>query len=446
METFNIIIAEDDNWYADFLTYQLELIPEYSVTIARSGQELLKALSNRPNLITLDYNLHDIQGLKLLKQIQSISPETAVIIISGQNEVNVAIELLAEGAYDYIVKDVDTKDRLWKAASKVREQQALKGRIEELQTEVKSKYNFSKLLIGKSPSFTSVFHLLEKAAKSSINVSLTGETGTGKEVAAKSIHYNSKQSKNKFVTVNIAAIPRELVESELFGHEKGAFTGAYSQRIGKFEEAQNGTLFIDEIGELELNHQVKLLRVLQEREIQRIGSNKTISVNCRIMFATHKDLLKEVENQTFRQDLYYRIVGLPITLPALRERKEDILILAKHFITNYCKENNLDIISLNEEARIKLLEHAYPGNVRELKTVIELACVMCEENNIKSSDITYMGGSFLKGAISKDMTLKEINHKIIMERLSETNQDISAVAKQLDIGKSSIYRLLKKEK
>lgn len=445
MKPFRIIVAEDDKWYSDFLSYQLRLIPEYEVTIARSGGELRKLLSSGPNIITLDYQLPDADGLKLLKAVKEQSPDTEVIVISGQENVGVAVELLREGAYDYLMKDVDTKERLWNTISKIREQQSLKGEIETLKKEVKKKYNVEKSLIGNSPNFRKIFTLLEKASRSSINVSITGETGTGKEVVAKAIHYNSDSRSKKFVAVNISAIPKGLIESELFGHEKGSFTGASARRIGKFEEANGGTLFIDEVGELDMNSQVKLLRVLQEREIQRVGGNKSIPVDCRIVCATHRDLISEIEKGNFREDLYYRLMGLPIKLPALRDRKEDILVLAKHFISGYVKSNKSEPISLSEKAREKLLNHSYPGNVRELKSVIELSCVMCDNNEIEASDITFIGRNTIESILSERLTLKEINKRIILQCLEESDRNIPAVADRLGIGKSSIYRILKEE-
>ncbi|MFN6083498.1 MAG: sigma-54-dependent transcriptional regulator, partial [Fluviicola sp.] len=262
-----------------------------------------------------------------------------VIIISGQSDVAVAVNLLKEGVFDYIVKDVDTKERIWNTIRNIQSQQDLLKEVEILREEVQQKYKFDESIIGQSSAIKRLYPLLEKAAANSINVSITGETGTGKELIAKAIHFNSSEKKGTFVAVNLGAIPRELAESELFGHEKGSFTGAINQRIGKFEEAENGTLFLDEIGELDASTQVKLLRVLQEREITRVGGNKTVKVNCRIICATHKDLQKEVEEGRFRQDLFYRIIGLPIELPSLRKREGDIVILAKFFLEQIAKEN-----------------------------------------------------------------------------------------------------------
>ncbi|MEP7257653.1 MAG: sigma-54 dependent transcriptional regulator, partial [Flavitalea sp.] len=255
-------------------------------------------------------------------------------------------------------------------------------------------------------------------------------------------HYNSDRSKKPFVAVNVAAIPRELIESELFGHEKGAFTGAATRRIGRFEEANNGTLFLDEIGELDINLQAKLLRVLQEREVTRVGGNEITSVNARIIVATHKNLLQEVQNKTFREDLYYRLIGLPIHLPPLRERGNDILILAKHFMDLFCKENNIAKKLLAQEAQQKLLHYPFPGNVRELRSVIELAIVMSDEETILPENVTLNTTSSVNGLLNQEKTLKEYEIGIIQHYLEKYDKDVLLVAKKLDVGKSTIYRMI----
>jgi two-component system, NtrC family, response regulator AtoC len=259
---------------------------------------------------------------------------------------------------------------------------------------------------------------------------------------AKAIHYNSERHKQPFVAVNVAAIPRELIESELFGHEKGAFTGAVTRRIGKFEEADKGTLFLDEIGELDINLQAKLLRVLQEKEITRIGANGVTKIDARIVVATHKNLLEEVKNKTFREDLYYRLIGLPIFLPPLRERGNDILILAKHFIDGFCKENKLEKKTLSAEAQQKLLQYPFPGNVRELKSVVELAVVMADEELIQSEHITLNTTASIADLLNKEMTLKEFEIQILQHYLDKYEKDVLLVAKKLDVGKSTLYRMI----
>ena len=296
--------------------------------------------------------------------------------------------------------------------------------------------------MGNSPAIKRVFGLMEKAAKTNITVSITGETGTGKEVAAKCIHYNSERRNKPFVAVNVAAIPKDLLESELFGHEKGAFTGAIARRIGKFEEASKGTLFLDEIGELDLSMQAKLLRALQERELTRIGSNELIKIDVRIVVATHKNLVDEVKKNNFREDLYYRLLGLPIHLPALRDRENDILLIAKYYMDLFCKENKMPVKIFSTDAKKKLLNHPFPGNIRELKSVIELASVMAEGNDILPEHLNIVTQNVLESFALKDATLKEFNIKLLQYYLDLYNSDVLRVAKKLDVGKSTIYRMI----
>ena len=334
-ENFNVFVVEDDEFYSEALEYHLSLNPEITVTKFANAKGCLKNLDMNPDAITLDSSLPDMSGVDFLKKVKEYNSDIPVVVISDQEDIKAAITLLKLGAYDYILKDVDTKDRVWNIIKNIRANDGLKREISELRRQVKKKYDFSTNIIGNSPSMSKVFAMIEKAVKSNITVSITGETGTGKEVVAKSIHYNSLRAKKPFVAVNITATPSELVESELFGHEKGSFTGANARRIGKFEEAGEGTIFLDEIGEMSINMQSKLLRVLQERELTRVGGNGTVKIKCRVLSATHRDMAEEVRNGNFREDLYYRLLGLPISLPPLRERGNDTLLLAKYFIIKH---------------------------------------------------------------------------------------------------------------
>jgi two-component system, NtrC family, response regulator AtoC len=441
-ETFKIFIVEDDTWYGSMLQHYLSLNPEYEVKRFESPTDFFSQLHHNPNVVTLDYSLPDCDGAEVLKKIKETNPDARVIIISGQEDVATAINLLKNGAFDYIVKDDDTKDRLWNSILHLREISNLKQEVETLKTQVGQKYDFSGMIIGKSDAIKKVFALIEKAVNTNITVSITGETGSGKEMVAKAIHYNSARSKLPFVTVNVAAIPKDLIESELFGHEKGAFTGAVTRRIGKFEEADKGTLFLDEIGELDINLQAKLLRVLQEKEITRVGGNGIVKIDVRIIVATHKNLMEEVKNKNFREDLYYRLIGMPVQLPPLRERGNDICILAKHFIDNFCKENKISKKVLSPEAQQKLLQYSFPGNVRELKSVMELAVVMADDETIQPEHITYNTTSSIADLLSKEITLKEFESQIIQHYLDKYDKDVLLVAKKLDIGKSTIYRMV----
>ena len=442
--SYSIYVVDDDDWYRKLLVYTLELNPDFKVTAFEDGTSLLKAVKKeRPEVLTLDYRLPDINGEDLLKQVLSISPHTKVIVISEQSEIETAVSLLKSGAFDYITKTKDIKERLHNVIKHIRERSDLEERIEELQTEVQGKYDFQKSIIGQSEPLKKVFHLLQKATSTNISVIINGETGTGKEVIAKAIHYNSDRKNNPFVAVNMSAIPKELAESELFGHEKGAFTGAASRHIGKFEQAKGGTLFLDEMGEMDKTLQAKILRALQEREIVRVGGKDTIKIDCRIIAATHRDLLSEVKEGNFREDLYFRLFGLTINLPPLRERGKDILLLAKHFIKAFCKENNMAEKKLSSEASKKLMGYGYPGNIRELKSVVELSVVMAEGDTIQAEDISFGTKDIIAEFSGEEMTLKEYNLKIVKHYLQTYDNDIKLVAQKLDIGQSTIYRMLK---
>lgn len=446
MALFKIFIVEDDKIFAKRLHYQLSLNPDFEILEFHNGKSLIQALDQNPDLITLDYHLPDLQGDEILNKIKSKSPETPVLIISGQQDVGTAVELLKNGAYDYLVKADDLVNRLRNVIDNLREKILLKKKVEELERELNKKFVFTNLLKGKSNAMLQIYQLMQKALHSSISVSITGETGTGKELVAKAIHYNSPRKKGPFVAVNVSAIPSELIESEMFGFEKGAFTGAHSRRVGKFEEATGGTLFLDEIGDMDINMQTKLLRVLQEEEFSRIGSNKVIKTDCRIMVATHKNLSNEVKKGNFRQDLYYRLLGLPIELPPLRERDQDVIYLAKQFIKDFSKSNNLPKKELTPAAIKKLNKYDFPGNVRELKAIIELAMVLSSGEEITDKDIAFNSSLGLDDLFNKEMTLKEYNQKIVEYYLKKNNDDIKIVAQKLDIGKSTIYRMIQSKK
>lgn len=443
---FSIFVVEDDQWYQELLVYNLELNPDYEVTAFSDAGSCLKALYKGPHVVTLDYRLPDMEGSKALQQIKDYNPDIEVVIVSEQEKIETAVELLKKGAYDYITKTNDIRDRLLNVVNNICKNASLKKEIVDLRKEVARKYNFSETIIGQSPAIKRVFDMIEKAIRTNITVTITGETGTGKELVAKAIHFSSKRREKPFIPVNMAAIPAELMESELFGHEKGAFTGAHQRRIGKFEEANQGTLFLDEIGEMDITFQAKLLRVLQEKEIVRIGSNKPVKTDCRILVATNRNLRDEVKKGNFREDLYYRLFGLPIELPPLRERGKDIILLAKYFINAFTEENELPALTLSSDAQKKLLSYSYPGNIRELKAVVELAAVMSNDSEIEPDMITFGSEDALPNILSEELTLKAYTHRIIQTYLEKHNQNIKLVAEKLDIGQSTIYRMLKEMK
>lgn len=442
MSQFKIFIVEDDPWYGQILEYHLSLNPDYNVTLFDTAKACLSKLHEKPDLITVDFSLPDLPGDKLFQKIKEYNPTIPVVVISSQEDISVAVGLLKAGVSDYLVKDDATKDLLWNSVIKIRENQSLKKEVETLKEELGQKFSFEKTILGNSPVLKSVFSLIEKAIKTNINVSITGETGTGKEVVAKAIHYNSDRKKKSFVAVNMAAIPKDLIESELFGHEKGAFTGAVSRKTGKFEEANGGTIFLDEIAEMDLNLQSKLLRVLQERELNRVGGNESVKLDVRILTATHKNLSEEVRKGNFREDLFFRIMGLPIDLPPLRERGSDVLILAKHFIDEFVKINKIPSLSLSTDAKEKLLKYPFPGNIRELKAVIELAAVMADGQEIKADDISFFSLQKENVFLMENKTLRQHTCDIVNHYLKKNNGDVIETAKVLDIGKSTIYKMI----
>lgn len=443
---FKILVAEDDEWYSKLLVHTISLNPDFEVIVFSNGEDLLKALDESVDVVTVDYRLPDMNGQQLLLKVKEKSPATEVVMISEQGEIDVAVEALKNGAYDYIVKSNDIRDRLLNTLNNIRKAAGMKKEITSLREEVQTKYSFDRSIIGSSDALRKVFSLISKAVTSNITVMITGETGTGKEVVAKAIHYNSNRKQRPFVAINMAAIPADLLESELFGHEKGAFTGALNRRKGKFEEANGGTIFLDEIGEMDINFQAKLLRVLQEKEVTRIGSNEPVKLDCRVIVATNRNLQDDVKHGAFREDLYYRLLGLPVHLPPLRERDTDVLILARHFIQAFCRENEMPEKHLSEDARQKLMSYSWPGNIRELKAVIELAVVMADGVRIESSDISLAGSDVLPDVLTTEMSMREYNHRIVEIYMKKYDNNTKMVADKLDIGQTTVYRLLKESR
>jgi len=445
VKNIKIFVVEDDEWYRRLLVHNLSMNPDYEIQAFGTGKECLNNLHELPDVVTLDYRLPDMKGLEVLKQIKAINDDIQVILISEQDDIEVVVDLLKHGAYDYIVKSKDIRERLLNTVNNISKEFKLKDEIRSLRQEVKKKYSYENTIVGNSPATQKIYNLIEKATRTNVTVSISGETGTGKELVAKAIHYNSSRARQPFVPVNMAAIPNELIESELFGHEKGAFTGAAARRIGKFEEAHSGTLFLDEIAEMDISLQAKLLRALQEKEIIRIGSNKAVKIDCRIIIATNKNLLEEVKKGNFRQDLYYRFYGLPIDLPPLRDRGNDVIVLAKSFIQQFCKENKLEQKLLSPSASKKLLAYPFPGNVRELKSVIELAVTLADEKEITAEHLLLEDAENIEALLTEELTLREYNLRLVKRMLDKYDNKPKVVADKLDIGIATIYRMLKED-
>ncbi len=444
-KAFKIFVVEDDEWYNKLLVHNLSLNPDYEIESFVNGKDCLDNLYKKPDVITLDYRLPDMKGMEVLKRIKSENEDIQIILISGQNDIEVVVDLLKFGAYDYIVKSNEIKERLLNTVNNIRKGVLLKRELVSLRGEVKKKYSYQNTIIGNSTATKGIYKKIEQAVRTNISVIVNGETGTGKELVAKAIHYNSKRSEKPFVAVNVAALPKDLIESELFGHEKGAFTGANFRRIGKFEEADQGTLFLDEIAEMELSMQAKLLRALQEKEVVRIGSNKPVKTDCRIIVATNRNLQEEIIKGNFRRDLYFRLFGLPIELPPLRQRGNDIIQLSKYFVANFCDENQLPIKTFSKQAADKLLAYLYPGNIRELKSVIELAATLSDDKVIDADHILLGNEALLADSINQEMTLREYNIRLVKQYLEKYDNNAKLAAEKLDIGVATIYRMLKEE-
>ena len=436
-----VFVVDDNNLFLKIIAKTLETNEQCEVKAISSGRECLKYLHEKPDIVSLDYTLPDMNGKEIFEQIKKISPETQVIIVSGQNDINTAVELLKIGAYDYIVKGVDTREKILIAIQKIIEKIELTKENQILKEAISHEYNFKSLIKGSSKAMDQVFNLMGKATKTNINVSVFGETGTGKELVAKGIHYNSNRSNKPFVAVNISSIPDTLIESELFGYDKGAFTSADSSKPGKIEMAHEGTLFLDEIAEMNLNTQAKLLRVLQEREVVRLGSNKTFKFDARVIIATHRNLQEQVQKGDFREDLYFRLLGLTIDLPPLRDRGSDCIMLAKHFANEFCDDNKMAHKQLSDEALAKIRSYAFPGNVRELKALMELSCVLADGDVIGENHININPVNLNRNLLSQEKTLQEYNEDIIQHFVHKYH-NVREAARRLGVGKSTIYRYI----
>ncbi|OGP90922.1 MAG: Fis family transcriptional regulator [Deltaproteobacteria bacterium RBG_16_47_11] len=369
-----ILVVDDEQSMREFLEIMLKK-EDYKVFLASNGEEVLK-LTERDifDLVLLDIRMPKMDGIAVLKKIKTLSPETIVIMITAYASADTAIKAMKEGAYDYITKPFKIEE-IKLIIKNALEKKNLQKENTLLRQVVRDRYHFDNI-IGQSPKMLALYDLLEKVGPTKTNILITGESGTGKELVAKAIHYNSSRRDLPFVTLNCGAIPESLIESELFGHMKGAFTDAIATKKGLFEVADEGTLFLDEISELPLLMQVKLLRVLQDREFKRVGGTEDIRVDVRIIAATNKDLEQAVREKRFREDLFYRLNVIQIKLPPLRERKEDIPPLTMHFLKKFSGELNKSISNISAETLQLLLNYEYPGNVRELQNIIERAVAL----------------------------------------------------------------------
>jgi two-component system response regulator AtoC len=383
-----VFVVEDNTFFSQLIKQKLEQNDHIEVELFESGAAFRNNLHRNPDIVILDYSIPDTNGIDLLREIKHYNNDIKTILLSGQEKVEVVIEAFEHGAEEYIKKDDNALTLLELKITKHLGSVDLRKEVETLREQIIDRNKYHKI-IGESQAILKVLRLVQKVEKTNMLALITGESGTGKELIASAIHYNSDRKNKPFVAVNVAAIPEDLIESELFGHERGAFTGADTKRIGKFEEANEGTIFLDEIGEMDVHMQTKLLRVLQESKITRLGSNKEIPLNVRVIAATNKNLAQRVKDGKMREDLYYRLQGFLIHLPPLRERENDILLLSRTMLNQFCAANRLPIKSFSAEAVKKMMAHPWSGNVRELKAFVERSILISDGDIIEAEDLIF---------------------------------------------------------
>ncbi len=440
-----ILVVDDDLGMCGMLS---DVLKEEGFSVHTTGEsfEASKILKKEEfDVIVTDLKMKGLKGLDLLEVAHKVAPMTPVIIITAFGTIESAIKAMKMGAYDYITKPFQM-DELVLTVRKALENRLLKKEVIRLRKEVESRYDFHQL-IGKSPSMQKIYDLIERISDSSSNVLITGESGTGKELVAKAIHYNGVRKEGPFVAINCAAIPETLLESELFGYKKGAFTDAKSDKKGLIFEANEGTLFLDEITEMPLTLQAKLLRVIEEREVRPLGDTNSYPIDMRIISTSNRDIASLIQQGRFREDLYYRLKVIDIEMPPLRERKEDIPILVQHFIHKFSKELKKAVSSVSEDALKILLNYFWPGNVRELENIIQRAITLSQHevilpDDLPASIIQKTDEKLFEKAMEEKFTLDQLEKEYIKRILVETGGNKSKAAERLGLDRKTLYRKL----
>ena len=445
----SILIVDDEKSIRESLTGILQ-DEGFTPTSVDNGEKAIEKISeDKPDLILLDIWMPGMDGLETLTKIRDIYPDQLVVMMSGHGTIETAVRSTKLGAYDFIEKPLSLEKVLLCIQNAVKV-----GQLVEENRELKAKIGKEHEMIGRSKLIRELKEQIKIAAPTSGWILITGENGTGKELVARSIHHNSRRHDKPFVEVNCAAIPEELIESELFGHEKGSFTGATTQRRGKFDQAHQGTLFLDEIGDMSLKTQAKVLRILQEHKFERVGGNKTIEVDVRVIAATNKDLEKEISEGQFREDLYYRLNVIPFHVPPLRERKTDIPHLATHFLEYFCSKESRETKNLDEDAMKAIQEYSWPGNVRELKNLTERLVIMSPGNTITRGQLpqSIFGKQQLASTDHGSITLsadtfrsakEEFEKEFLVQKLEENDWNISRTAEAIEIERPNLHRKIK---
>ena len=439
-----VLVVDDDSLMKDFLKEALGR-SDYSVDSASTGEEALEKIKDKDyDLILSDIRMPSMSGMEVLKATKQHLPSAKVVMMTAYGTVENAVEAMKLGAFDYVMKPFSA-DEIELVLGRAFEHKRLLEENKLLRRQVKDKYGFDNI-VGKSPQMQEIFELVGEIADTRASVLITGESGTGKELIAKAIHYNSPRRDGPFIRINCAALPEGLVESELFGHEKGAFTGAIRKSRGRFELADGGTLLLDEVSEISPGLQAKLLRVLQEREFERVGSGQTIQVDVRIISTSNRNLREQIEKGKFREDLFYRLNVIPMHISPLRERKEDIPILAEHFLRKYNLENNRSIEGISQKVYEMFLEYAWPGNVRELENYIERAVVTSKTKILAPGDfpkeIAFGRADFAPGAIGVGCSIHEAEKRLIMKTLEAQGGNRTKAAEILGISTRTLRNKL----
>jgi DNA-binding NtrC family response regulator len=447
---FQILIVDDEKAQSEILEGFL-VKQGYGAISAEDGQKALEKFRNGAfDLVLTDYRMPGMDGIQLLREVRRLNPEATVVIMTAYGTVGTAVAAMKEGAYDYLMKPIDL-DELLLLIQRIEREIRLGQENRELKEQLREKFKVE-FIVSSSRQMEEALNMVGRVSQSPATILILGESGTGKELIARAIHYSSPRAEKPFVKVNCASLPENLLESELFGHEKGAFTGAIARRIGRFEQADQGSVVLDEIGDLSPSLQMKLLRFLQEKEFERLGSNRTMKSDVRVIAATNRNLEEGIKKGTFREDLYYRLNVVTISLPPLRERKEDIPLLVEHFLKKYNGENKKNVTSLSKEAKDLLMRYNYPGNIRELENIIERAVVLCRGDTLTTQELPLnLKDSKVEAALERAEerrslpgTLEEIERQLISQALGKSGGVQTKAAAELGISERVLRYKMKK--
>jgi two-component system response regulator AtoC len=450
MTNINILIADDEPSILKLHTHMIQELG-YNPVLASDGDDAIKKVNSEIKAVLLDIKMPEKDGIEVLEHVRNTYPQIPVIMVSALHDLEIAVKAIKIGAFDYLTKPLDF-DRLSTVLRNALDLSNLKNEVNELQGKLRQSELFSDI-VGESKKVNEVFELVHKVLETDINVMIIGESGTGKELVAKALHQGSKRRQGPFIAVNCSAITTELAESLLFGHKKGSFTGATEDRAGYFEQANEGTIFLDEIGDMNLEIQAKVLRILEEKKVRRVGEKEERSIDFRVISATNRDLSKAASENKFRRDLYYRLEEYPVYLPPLRDRKEDLPLLAQHFLNEFCESNKLPAKQLSKKAIETLIQYSWPGNIRELKNVVRRTAIRSNTDRIEQVELMKSDDNSRPQVASADVKydqkddsfspLEEIEKQAIEKAYFHSDRNAAEAAKLLGISRATMYRKLK---